>query len=483
MVRDEVAVRDEALRDKEVQDEAVQAKEGLAKEGLDRAAAQHEVAVQYEAAPKAEVARRSPVSQRQGRARSATWTRRLAVVALVLAALNLRPLVTSIGPVLEEARAALGMSAAVAGLLASVPAVCFALVGSTAPRLARRHGPEGVVLAGMAAVALGLALRPLAGGTPVFLTLSGLALAGIAVANVLLPVVVKQRFPDRVGMMTGLYSMALNLGASAAAAVTVPLAGAFGGDWRAGLGAWAVLAAVAVPPWVALARDGRQLTEGLTEQQAGHQAGNQAGQQAGRAAGGDAAAGAGAHVRVARSPMAWALAVFFGLQSSSAYVIMGWLPQVFRDAGLSAETAGLLFAVTSVLGVPLSFVLAAVAGRLRNQSGIAALLGAFGLAGYAGLWAAPAAAPWLWAVLLGVANCSFPLALTMIAMRGRDGATVIRLSAFAQSVGYVLSVPGPILVGALYQHTGGWRGPLAFAVCLMVPQIAAGYLAGRDRQI
>ncbi|MFG1859851.1 CynX/NimT family MFS transporter [Microbispora bryophytorum] len=479
MVRDEVAVRDEALRDKEVQDEAVQAKEGLAKEGLDRAAAQHEVAVQYEAAPKAEVARRSPVSQRQGRARSATWTRRLAVAALVLAALNLRPLVTSIGPVLEEARAALGMSAAVAGLLASVPAVCFALVGSTAPRLARRHGPEGVVLAGMAAVALGLALRPLAGGTPVFLTLSGLALAGIAVANVLLPVVVKQRFPDRVGMMTGLYSMALNLGASAAAAVTVPLAGAFGGDWRAGLGAWAVLAAVAVPPWVALARDGRRLTEGLTEQQAEQQAGHQAG----RAAGGDAAAGAGAHVRVARSPMAWALAVFFGLQSSSAYVIMGWLPQVFRDAGLSAETAGLLFAVTSVLGVPLSFVLAAVAGRLRSQSGIAALLGAFGLAGYAGLWAAPAAAPWLWAVLLGVANCSFPLALTMIAMRGRDGATVIRLSAFAQSVGYVLSVPGPILVGALYQHTGGWRGPLAFAVCLMVPQIAAGYLAGRDRQI
>ncbi|GGO10564.1 MFS transporter [Microbispora bryophytorum] len=485
-----MVVRDEAVQAKEVQ-----AKEGLAKEGLDRAAVQHEVAVQYEAAPKAEVARRSPVSQRQGRARSATWTRRLAVAALVLAALNLRPLVTSIGPVLEEARAALGMSAAVAGLLASVPAVCFALVGSTAPRLARRHGPEGVVLAGMAAVALGLALRPLAGGTPVFLTLSGLALAGIAVANVLLPVVVKQRFPDRVGMMTGLYSMALNLGASAAAAVTVPLAGAFGGDWRAGLGAWAVLAAVAVPPWVALARDGRQLTEGLTEQQAGQQSGQQAGQQAeqqsgqqsgqraGRAAGGDAAAGAGAHVRVARSPMAWALAVFFGLQSSSAYVIMGWLPQVFRDAGLSAETAGLLFAVTSVLGVPLSFVLAAVAGRLRNQSGIAALLGAFGLAGYAGLWAAPAAAPWLWAVLLGVANCSFPLALTMIAMRGRDGATVIRLSAFAQSVGYVLSVPGPILVGALYQHTGGWRGPLAFAVCLMVPQIAAGYLAGRDRQI
>ncbi|WP_432871353.1 CynX/NimT family MFS transporter [Microbispora rosea] len=417
--------------------------------------------------------------QRQGPARSATWTRRLAVTALVLAALNLRPLVTSLGPVLEEARAALGMSAAVAGLLTSVPAVCFALVGSAAPRLARRYGPDGVVLAGMAAVALGLALRPFVGSTPVFLTLSGLALAGIAVANVLLPVVVKQRFPDRVGMMTGLYSMALNLGASAAAAVTVPLAGAFGGDWRAGLGSWAVLAAVAVPPWAALVRDGRR----PTGPRRGHRLGQGTGPQAERTAGGDVAAEAGSRVRVARSPMAWALAAFFGLQSTSAYVIMGWLPQIFRDAGLSAEAAGLLFAVTSVLGVPLSFVLAAVAGRLRNQSGIAVLLGAFGLAGYAGLWAAPAATPWLWAVLLGVANCSFPLVLTMIAMRGRDGATVIRLSAFAQSVGYLLSVPGPILVGVLYQHSGGWHGPLAFVLCLMVSQIAAGYFAGRNRQI
>lgn len=413
--------------------------------------------------PDNDVARRGPAVRGEDRTRPAAWTRFVAVAALVLAALNLRPVVTSLGPVLEEARAALGMSATIAGLLTSVPSVCFAFVGSAAPRLARRHGPDGVVLAGMAAVTAGLALRPFVANTPVFLALSGFALAGIAVANVLLPVVVKQRFPDRVGTMTGLYSMALNLGASVAAAVTVPIAGAFGGDWRAGLGAWAVLAAVALPPWLVLARDGRRSIE--------------------RPAGGDAAAGAGTHVRISRSPTAWALAIFFGLQAGSAYVIIGWLPQIYRDAGLSAETAGLLFAVTSVLGVPLSFALAAVAGRMRNQSGIAVLLGAFGLTGYAGLWTAPATAAWLWAVLLGVANCSFPLALTMIAMRGRDGGTVIRLSAFAQSAGYLLSVPGPILVGALYQHTGGWRGPLALMVCLMLPQIAAGYFAGRDRQI
>ncbi|WP_037626256.1 CynX/NimT family MFS transporter [Streptomyces aureus] len=412
--------------------------------------------------PNEEPAAPRSAEEREDAARSVRWVRRVAVVALLMAAVNLRPAVTSLGPVLEEVRAGLGMSATAAGVLTSVPAACFALVGSAAPRLARRFGPDRVIAAGMAVIAAGLALRALAEGTALFAALSALALAGIAVANVLLPVVVKQRFADRVGMMTGLYSMALNLGASSAAAVTVPLAKAFG-DWRVGLGAWAVLAAVAVPPWIALARH-----PVAAASRTGPAAPNAAPRPA---------------PRLTRDPTAWALTVYFGLQATAAYVVIGWLPQIFRDAGLSAQTAGLLFAVTAVLGVPLSFVLAAVAGRLRSQSGIAVAIGVFGIVGYAGLWAAPAGAPLLWAVLLGVANCSFPLALTMIGMRGRDSVTVIRLSAFAQSAGYLLSIPGPILVGALYQHSGSWRTPLVFMTLLMLPQLAAGWLAGRDRQI
>ena len=386
--------------------------------------------------------------------------RRLAAVALVLAAVNLRPAVTSLGPVLAEARADLGMSATVAGLLTSIPAVCFALVGLTAPRLARRYGPDAVIAVGIVVVVVGLALRPLAAVGGVFVALSALALGGIALVNVLLPVVVKRRFPDRVGTMTGVYSMALNVGASTAAAATVPLASGLGvGGWRLGLGAWAALAVVAVPPWWALARRRRaEPAPGATKPE-------------------ESAA------NVSRNPIAWALAVYFGLQATAAYVIIGWLPQIFRDAGLSAQTAGLLFAVTSLLGVPLSLLLPSVAGRLRGQSAIAVVLGVFGLAGYAGLWVAPAAAPWVWAALLGVANCSFPLALTMIGLRGRDSATVIRLSAFAQSVGYLLSVPGPVIVGALYQYSGGWRAPLVFLAGLMLVQLAAGLVAGRDRQL
>jgi CP family cyanate transporter-like MFS transporter len=186
---------------------------------------------------------------------------------------------------------------------------------------------------------------------------------------------------------------------------------------------------------------------------------------------------------IARSPVAWALAVYFGMQSSSAYVMIGWLPQIYRDAGVSAEKAGVLFAVTSFLGVPLSFVLTSLAARYRSQSLVALTCGVFGMAGWAGLWVAPATASWVWAILLGVANCAFPLALTMITLRGRSPATVVRLSAFAQGVGYILAIPTPILVGVLHDASGGWRLPLALMVGLMIPQLIAGMVAGRDRQV
>ncbi|MBU3864894.1 MFS transporter [Streptomyces sp. 4503] len=412
---------------------------------------------------------------------------------LILAALNLRPAVTSLGPLLEEVRADLGMSGTVAGVLTSVPAACFALFGFTAPRLARRWGPVAIVCAGLAAIAAGLLLRPMAGGTVAFLAASALALAGIAVSNVLMPVIVKRWFPDRVGSMTGLYSMGLSLGTAASAAVTVPMTDALGGSWRTGLGVWALLAAVALVAWLFLARGG---TGGSGADGAGTTGSETGGKEAGRtdadappataesvATAETAAPADGPAIRITRSPLAWAMAVFFGFQATAAYISMGWMPQIFRDAGVSASTSGLLLAVMMAMGVPLAFVLPRIAARLRHQGVLVVILGVFGLTGYAGLWLAPAGGAWAWALLLGIANCAFPLALTMIGMRTRTHAGVVRLSAFAQSVGYLLSIPGPLLVGVLYQHSGGWGQPIALMAGFMVPQIIAGVLAGRDRTL
>lgn len=390
----------------------------------------------------------------------APWLLRLVVVGLVLTALNLRPAITSLGALLEEVRDGLHMSGSVAGVLTSVPPLCFAVFGVMAPRLARRFGPSAVVCAGMVAITAGLVIRPLIGGTAGFLAASALALMGIAVSNVLMPVIVKRWFPDRVGSMTGLYSMALALGTSLAAAVTVPMTGAMGGSWKAGLGIWAVLAAAAILPWIPLVRD----RSGAPGQPSAHRA-------------------QAPELRITRSRTAWALACFFGLQATAAYITMGWMPQIFRDAGVPAGTAGVLLAVTMAMGVPLAFVIPRVAARMRNQGAIVVFLGACGLIGYAGLYLAPSGGAWVWALLLGISNCAFPLALTMIGMRSRSGAGVVRLSAFAQSTGYLISIPGPLLVGVLYQHSGGWGLPIGLMAALMVPQMAAGILAGRARTI
>ncbi|MFJ9634204.1 CynX/NimT family MFS transporter [Streptomyces sp. NPDC101175] len=391
------------------------------------------------------------------------WTTRLVVVGIVLAALNLRPAITSLGALLEEVRDGLGMSGSVAGLLTSVPPLCFAAFGVMAPRLARRFGPAAVVCAGMAAITAGLLIRPYIGGTAGFLAGSALALMGIAVSNVLMPVIVKRWFPDRVGSMTGLYSMALALGTAAAAAVTVPMTDALGGSWRSGLAVWAGLAAAAVLPWAALARHREAPAEPPARAREAEPAPH--------------------GLRITRSRTAWALAVFFGLQATAAYITMGWMAQIFRDAGVSASEAGLLLAVTMAMGVPLAFVIPRVATRLPRQGPIVVVLGLCGLAGYAGLYLAPAGGAWAWALLLGIANCAFPLALTMVGMRARTGAGVAQLSAFAQSAGYLISIPGPLLVGVLYQSSGGWGLPIALMAGLMIPQMAVGVLAGRDRTV
>lgn len=406
---------------------------------------------------------RTPAADSSTQPATRAWRMRLLVLGIVLTALNLRPAITSLGALLEEVRDALGMSGSVAGLLTSVPPLCFAVFGVAAPRLARRFGPGAVVCAGMVAITAGLLVRPYTGGTAGFLAATALALMGIAVSNVLMPVIVKRWFPDRVGSMTGLYSMALALGTASAAAVTVPLTDVLGGSWQTGLAVWAGLAAAAVLPWTPFVRD-RGAAPAASAQR--HHARVDA-----------------PRLRITRSRTSWALAVYFGLQATGAYITMGWMAQIFRDAGVHAGTAGLLLAVTMVMGVPLAFVIPRVATRLPHQGPIVVALGVCGLVGYAGLYFAPAAGAWAWALLLGVSNCSFPLALTMVGMRARTSAGVAQLSAFAQSTGYLLSIPGPLLVGVLYQHSGGWGLPIALMSGLLVPQMAVGILAGRDRTV
>ena len=376
------------------------------------------------------------------------FARVLVVVGIVALAFNLRPAAVSVGPVLDEIIAGLGMSAVEAGLLTSLPVLAFALFGALAPRLARLVGVHRLTTLALVGVVVGLWLRSRADDPLVFLALSLLALAGMATANVLLPSLVKLHFPDRIGLMTSVYSTALAIGLTSASVFTVPISEAYDG-WRSGLAAWALLAAVAVIPWLGLLRHDRPADLETTE---------------GRIGLGD----------VARTRLGWLMALFFGLQSLQAYAIFGWFAEVYRDAGFSAHTAGLLLGVITGISIPLSFAIPALAARMENQSPLMWGVMACYPVGYLGLILAPRQGAWLWALVIGVGICTFPLILTLIGLRARTAAGTAALSGFTQSTGYLISAVGPFGVGLLHDVTGGWTVPLIALIVVSVPQLVLG---------
>ncbi|MFI5926566.1 MFS transporter [Micromonospora sp. NPDC051543] len=378
---------------------------------------------------------------------------------MLLVALNLRMAVTSLGALLDEIRAGLGLSGVMAGLVTTLPTIAFAGLGALTPWLVRRVAPARVLVVAMIVLAVGQVLRAATDSAWIFVLTSALALAGIAVANILLPMLVKQHFGHRTGLVTGAYTMALTLGTTVAAATAVPIAHAFG-SWRAGLGVWAGLAAVAVLPWVPLALRTRRGARRATP-----------------------TAAVAARVRPARTRLGWAMAIYFGAQSLSGYAIMGWLAQLFRDAGYRPESAGLLLAGVTALGVPIALLMPTLAGRLATLRPLVfGLTGASALA-YLGLALAPHGAALLWVALLALGQGAFPLILTTIGLRARTADGTVALSAFAQSTGYVIAALGPLSVGILYEITGGWTAPIGFLLAALAVQTAAGMAIARPRYV
>lgn len=368
------------------------------------------------------------------------------LLAVLLIALNLRIGITSLGALLDRLEDT-GVSAGVSAFLTSLPVLCFAVIGATGMTLARRVGVHRGVAVALVLLAVGLVARVL-GGPSVLVMGTLVACSGIALANILLPAVVKEHYPTRVGQVTGAYSAVLSLGAALGAAVTVPIADVAGG-WRAGLVVWALLAVAALAVWLpwCRARDHDQRDT--------------------------------ARRQLWRNPVAWAVTAVFGIQSVFAYVAMSWLPSIYVDAGFSDAHAGLLLAVSILVGVPVFFLAPPLATRLRAQGHLIAVLSSMMALGFLGLWWAPVGGALLWASLLGVGGAVFPVTLTLFALRTRSSADTAALSAMAQSVGYLFAAAGPFAVGLLNEATGSWAWPCGLLATLAVVQVVVGYLAGR----
>lgn len=390
-----------------------------------------------------------PPDRRSGRA--------LVTVAVLLLAINLRPVVNALGAVVPELRDATGLPAGTTGLLLSLPTLAFAVMGLAAPALAARIGPHRTVVVALAALLVGQLVRAAVPGVPALFAGSLVALAGIAVANVLMPGLVRLHFPDRIPLITAAYTTLLTIGGAAAAGLTLPVQRSLGGDWRLGIGLWAATAAVALIPWLLLIRS---------------------------PAPAPTAAGTRLPLRVlARTRVAWALALFFAGQSMVAYVVFGWLAEILVDEGMTDTAAAAQVSIAIAVGIPLAALVPNLLGRTRHPGALVIALACCYLLAFAGLIVSPTDPVWLWAILIGVGTGAFPLALTLIALRARTGLATTSLSAFTQCAGYLIASVGPLGFGLLFDLTGAWTVPLLAMCGVVVVQIGAGLVAVRPRYV
>jgi MFS transporter, CP family, cyanate transporter len=382
----------------------------------------------------------------------------LLVLGIVLLAANLRPALTGVAPLIGQIRADTGISNGVAGLLTTLPLLAFGLLSPIAPRVARRFGMERVLLASLLVLAAGILLRWAEAVAALFLGTVVLGSA-IAVANVLLPSLVKREFPGRAGLMTSVYSTSLGISAAFAAGVSVPLAQLAGIGWRGALAVWAVPALLAGVAW--LPQLGRNDDPENPSARSSIGVGD-----------------------LWRSPLAWQVTLFMGLQSLAYYVTLTWLPEILQAEGMGAARAGWMLGLSQAVAIVTMFLAPMIAERRPSQRGIVVLAVGTSGVGALGLLVAGSTASTLWVVLLGLGQgASFSLALTFFALRSPDPGHAAALSGMAQSVGYLLSAGGPFLFGVLRDATGAWKVPLALLLTVTVCMMIAGVGASRDAHV
>ncbi|WP_434653592.1 CynX/NimT family MFS transporter [Pseudomonas sp. R3-56] len=374
----------------------------------------------------------------------------LLLLGLILVALNLRPALSSMAPLLSDVSKSLGLSAAQAGLLTTLPVLCLGLFAPLAPVLARRFGAERVVLGILLTLAGGIILRSSFGQFGLFAG-SILAGASIGVIGVLLPGIVKRDFARQAGTMTGVYTMALCLGAAMAAGATVPLSEHLGHDWALGLGFWMLPALLAAVFWLPQ----------VGQKHGAHQA-------AYRVRG------------LLRDPLAWQVTLYMGLQSSLAYIVFGWLPSILIGRGLTPTQAGLVLSGSVIVQLVSSLAAPWLATRGKDQRLAIVIVMLMVLGGLFGCLYAPIEGLWGWAILLGLGQgATFALALTLIVLRSRDAHVAANLSGMAQGFGYTLASLGPFAVGVVHDLTGGWNALGWIFGLVGLGAIIAGLGAGR----
>ena len=369
---------------------------------------------------------------------------------LILVSLTLRPLVTSVGPVLPEIRDELSLSATQASLLTVLPVICFALGAFMTPRLLTKVSPNKTVLIALALIFVGGNIR-LTSQTNILLLGTVVCGLGAAIGNILGGIIARRDFSKNVGIVMGLYVGAMSVSSSTAAMVSFPLSQHFG-TWKDSLAVWTDLALLVFIVW-ALTQRGHKQDVPLTTRSS--------------------------YKYIAKNKMAWWLVIYFGFQSTNFHSLAGWLPTILRDAGIDPTQAGLMTSFMILIGVPTGVVVPMIAAKRDSQRLLVSAIVVVSFIGLFGVLLAPTVAPWIWALCLGLGvGSSFPLALTLVVTKSDTTEAARDLNAFMQSWGYVISAIGPFALGALRDSSGSWSVAMSALIVGTLIQFTAGMVVG-----
>ncbi|WP_276732752.1 MFS transporter [Bacillus sp. (in: firmicutes)] len=378
------------------------------------------------------------------------------ITGIIFIAFNLRPAITSVGPVISSIRADLHMSNGTAGFLTALPLLSFAVLSPLAPKFGQRLGNERTLWLGLLMLLIGILLRS-AGVTWTLFAGTALIGIGIAIGNVLLPSLIKHKYPEKSGIMISLYTTSMCIFAALASGVSVPLAAQMGGGWKQAFLLWGVVALLALLIWIPQLRNRDTANKAVKLQTSS----------------------------IWFSKIAWHVTIFMGLQSFLFYSSIAWFPEILRSHGMDTSTAGWMVSLMQFASLPFTFLTPVLADRMKHQRGIAAGLTAVYLIGLCGLLAGGSHILLaIWMIIIGIGQgSSISLALTLIGLRSENAQQAAALSGMSQSFGYLLAAIGPIFVGYLFDQTHSWTMPIVLLIAALILMGASGLGAGRDQYI
>lgn len=389
---------------------------------------------------------------------SSKWTRAtwLFVLGIVCISFTMRSPITSVGPIIDILKEQLHISNVVAGFITTIPLLAFAIVSPIVPKIARKYGIERALFLSLFILAAGVILRSTGSNIALY---SGTVLLGIGIAfsNVLMPSILKLRFPLQIGLLTGIFTVAMNVTASIAAGVSYPLATSALG-WQGALGIWLIFIVIAIAVWFPQTRT------------VSHQQAQQTGQPPAK--------------KIWQYPLTWALTFAMGLQSFLFYTTASWIPSMLVEQGMSASAAGIMFSIMQLSQIPMTFLIPILAGRKKDQRSLVVFFTILYMIGFGGLFLQWTNATIVWMIALGLAGgASFGLCMMFFSVRARNAYEAAELSGFGQSIGYLLAATGPVLYGFVHDQAGSFHKANIVYIIVALLVFIFSYLSAKDRYV